>query len=315
MGSLVIQSGIRHGRFAELTRSNGERLSIGRGFNNDLVLTDPHVAPNQLEFCKMDDHWFLTVLDDVNPIKINGKTVSGQVAIESGDHIAIGRTKLVAYTQDHAVAPTKKLLLSNLLSGSSLNPLWPIVVLLLTTLVSFGLEYVESATSFEWEKSASEILLSIVFIVIWAGCWALAGRIFRHQHHMGLQLIATSFISLLSVVLLMAAEFVVYPFHSVKIEEAMLWVFFYVVFSAMLYCNLVLALNVQRPARVSCVLVAITLAVFYGFETFEESSYYASSPEYSTSVKPPILGVYKGVSGQDYWQAVSVMIEQEHEVD
>ena len=57
MDTLVVQAGIRHGRAADLARSHDGKLSIGRGYGNDLVLTDLHVAPQQLAFYRDGLQW------------------------------------------------------------------------------------------------------------------------------------------------------------------------------------------------------------------------------------------------------------------
>ncbi len=71
MDALVVQIGARQGRVAEVTRSVGDQMAIGRAYDNDLVLTDLHVAPHQLAFTKQDDGWNLRVLDHTNPVLLN----------------------------------------------------------------------------------------------------------------------------------------------------------------------------------------------------------------------------------------------------
>lgn len=309
MEALVIQSGVRHGRFAELTRSEGECLTVGRSFNNDLVVTDPHVAPQQLEFRQQDGCWMLCVLDEMNPVSVNGQKVTGHIAVKSGDQVSIGRTKLSVFAEDHPIAPTKKLILSNWLSGQAINPLWPIAILLLSCLISFALEYVEGSTTLEWKEGAYEGLLAAVMIVLWAGIWAIAGRVFRHQHHLGLQIIATALILLLAGMVTIVADFIVYPFHSVMFEESVAWVLFFAIASSLLYCNLVVAANIQRPAWVSSIAVGLLLAVIYGFNVFSESEDFVAQPVYSTTLTPPVLGVYMGESSDEYWADMSRIVD------
>ena len=85
MDSLVVQTGGRGGRIAELARSREGRLSVGRGYGNDLVLTDHHVAPEQLIFCHEGEQWLMHVLDRANPVLLNNKRVrNDQIAVSSG---------------------------------------------------------------------------------------------------------------------------------------------------------------------------------------------------------------------------------------
>ena len=114
METLIIHSGLRQGRVAELTRSQGGRLTVGRGFDNDLVIADVHIAPQQLEFVRENDTWTLRVLDFTNPVQLNDRVVGDEpVEIRSGDKLTIGRTRLALYDAAHPVERTRKLVISN----------------------------------------------------------------------------------------------------------------------------------------------------------------------------------------------------------
>ena len=309
MEKLIIQSGVRQGRFAELTRSQGNFLSVGRGFNNDLVITDSRVAPKQLEFRHDQDHWILHILDNMNPVNVNGKIISDSVIIESGDTVSIGHTKLSVYTENHQVAPTKKLLLSNWLASASIHPIWPIVLLIVSCLLLSVIEYFKSSIDLEWKKYANEALALSIFIIIWAGFWALAGRIFRHQHHMGLQLITTTLVFALSEIVTHLANVAIYPFHSLVLAEYMTWIIFFLTYSILLFFNLALALNLQYPARISALIVSLIFVVSYGYSSFNKTDDFVNYPSFSRKLEPPILGIYYGVSSEDYWSEVSKKAE------
>ena len=88
MDSLIIKTGVRHGRFAEIARSSGDTFTVGRGFGNDLVLTDPHVAPGLLKFVREGEFWKLILLDHTNPVMLNGVKIEGEsvaIAEQIGD--------------------------------------------------------------------------------------------------------------------------------------------------------------------------------------------------------------------------------------
>ena len=80
---------------------------------------------------------------------------------------------------------------SNWLAGKPVNPFLPVILLILACLFDFATTYFESSTSLKWEEVAVGELMAALLIVLWAGIWAIAGRIIRHQHQFGRQIIAT----------------------------------------------------------------------------------------------------------------------------
>ena len=160
---------------------------------------------------------------------------------------------------------------SNWLSGESISPIFPVVLLLLACVFDFASTYVESSTNLKWEEVASAELLSVVLIVLWAGIWAVAGRVLRHQHHFGLQIIVTVAIFVFAGLVGRLAEYIAYPFHNPSVDELMGWLVFFVAFSLLLRLNLMVATSVHRPGLVSSVSTGLVVAVTYGFYMFEKT--------------------------------------------
>jgi pSer/pThr/pTyr-binding forkhead associated (FHA) protein len=309
MGALVIQTGTRQGRVAELTRVREGSLSIGRSFENDLVLTDLHIAPRQIEIVQDEDNWRLVVLDHTNPVFHNGKKITQQSpVIQSGDRLTIGRTRLSLYSEQHPVEDTRKLVLSNWLSPDTINPILPIVVLFLACLFDFAFSYFEGSTTLNWEALVSGELLAAVLIIIWAGIWSVSGRIVRHQYHFGLQIIATAAVFLFASILGTAVEYVAYPFHSAAVDESVGWIFFFVILALLLHLNLIVATNIQRAALASSVFAGLVSAVVYGFYFFDDPLDVQSVPVYSAELKAPGIGYSPTISLEDYFLDVSRVV-------
>ena len=197
MESLVIQLGVKHGRVAELARSRDGVLRVGRSFDNDLVLTDLHVAPRQIEFLRLGDGWYMTALDHTNPVLLNGVEIGrDSERIESGDKITIGRTHLTLYSADHPVEKTRELVWSSWLHRHSRGFVLPFLALLVFCLVDSSMEFYQNSVDLEWKEYGYAALVGAIFVVVWAGLWSLAGRLLRHQQAFGLQLMATSLVCL-----------------------------------------------------------------------------------------------------------------------
>jgi hypothetical protein len=316
MDELVVQIAVKHGRVAELARSRAGKLSIGRGYDNDLVLTDQHVAPRQLEFSQENGQWLMRVLDNTNPVLLNDRRVGGEsTPVSSGDQVTIGRTRLSLYSTDHPVHHTRKLVLSNWLTLENTGSLLPILVLLGVCLIDLVILYFESSTDLKWEASAYEILISGLIIVLWAGIWALTGRVLRHQHHFGLQLIATAAVSLFATVIGFAAVQFSYPFHSVNVSEFLDWAVFFVVLVVLFRINLLIATNISDTLLGAISMAVLVVVVSYAFTIFGEDDVIQFQPEHANTLKPPGFQVFDGVAVEDYFAKVAEEMQTVDEKD
>lgn len=290
METLVVRLGGRYGRVAELARSHGSALTVGRGYENDLVLTDLHVGPRQLVFRKNEDQWLMRVLDHTNPVLLNNKPVEGDVIpVSSGDQVTVGRTRLALYAADHPVEQTRRLVLSNWLTSETIGPMAALLVLLVASALDLILNFFENSTDLDWALTGYTIGFSAFIILVWAGIWAVAGRIVRQQHHFGLQLAATAVVSLLATVISLAATYIAYPFHSFSITQSIGWMAGFVTLLILLHLNLLIATNMRNPLPVAAVFSALLVGVSYAFMlySFDDESHYV--PEYSSTLLPPPL--------------------------
>lgn len=304
METLIVQTGVRHGRVAELTRSNDGSLSVGRSFDNDLVLTDIHVAPQQLLFARSGDVWQMQVLDSTNPVFLNDRKVNSESPpVRPGDTVTIGRTRLTLQSADRPVEPTRKLRLANWLSRDGGNAFTPVLVLLALALLDLGLTFTESSTTLKWAEPAYGQLVAVVIVVLWAGIWALVGRVIRHQPHFGLQLMAGACIMLLTSVLVLGAEYLAYPFHSAGVSELFGWIAAFVLLALLFQINLLIATHLLNARAVAIAMSAVIVTVLYGFTAFSQSEdeQVQFTPEYSAKLLPPVLHVSRGDSADTYF--------------
>ena len=311
METLVIQTGVRHGRFAELMRSSEASFTIGRGYGNDLVLTDHHVDPQQLRFTRDGNRWLLCLLDDTNPVMLNGEVIDSEpIEISSGDRLNLGRTKLLLFSTNHPVEKTRKQILSNWLSAKPGNTLATITIFAVAVLLNFCIVYFETSTTLKWKEPAVNSLGLAIFIVVWAGIWAIAGRIVRHQHQFSLQILVTVVVGVVSSILVFAADYIAFPFHSVGVQESIAWVVSFILLSLLLCLNLMVATNIQRPIVTSSMVSGLVLLVIYSLVYLGKEDDVNFKPRFSNSLKPPIFKVSEGKTVQDYFNEVSVSVDE-----
>jgi Inner membrane component of T3SS, cytoplasmic domain len=304
--AIVVQVEARHGRVAEFSRSSGKHIRVGRAYDNDLVLTDLHVAPHQLRFFREDEQWFMEVTDQVNPVLLNKRPVTEkQCAVGAGDEITVGRTRLHVFSIDHVVEPTRKLMVSNLLALENTGPFLPLAVLIGVSLIDLVTNFFYSSTNLKWLEQVYAVLFSAVICVVWAGLWAIAGRILRQQHHFGLQLIVASGFSLLMTVLAIAANYVAFHAFDAGVEEFVSWLVYACMLLILFRLNFMIATNVQRPLLASFIATALLLGAVYGMYYPWDDEEFEYAPVYSEILLPPPLVVTGGDSAQEYFSDVS----------
>lgn len=300
--SLVVQINMRHGRLAEFVKTTGAIVSVGRGLANDIVLPDLYVAPDQIRFYRIDSHWKIDVLDQTNPVLINGKPVTGdEELVNSGDKITIGRTHLTVYTEDHPVEATRKLVLSNWMNQGTSRLILPILTLVVVSLLLVFDEYQGLGTKLKWGKLVSDALIAIFVILCWTGLWAMIGRLLRHQPQFLTQLLFSGLIAAVLIIGLPINEYLEYASNSMVLGNLFEWGFLLFVCTALLKFNLAHASNLHNTTAIALLFNACLFLFFFGVYSFNKNDF-NSQPQYSQVLKPPFAKLSRNQTIDEYLQ-------------
>jgi hypothetical protein len=153
-------------------------LTVGRALDNDLVLDDPHVAPQHARIALADDGSLqLQVLDTRNGVLLGTRQVSGGASSPlpaAGAQLQIGTTRLRLRLPGEVLAPEKPLpsrgrLALPLLAGAALMALQG-------TQQWLGLD--PGADSAVWLPFLAGLPLGLA---AWCAVWALMSKLFQHR--------------------------------------------------------------------------------------------------------------------------------------
>lgn len=167
----------RHGDVAARERIEADEARIGRAFDNDVVVDDPHVAPHHLRIFRAEDGELvaedLGTLNGLYPEHGAKRVPRLPLAREPG--IRIGRTIIRVHDAAHPVGPER------LLTPPRAHARWAIGLgALLLVLLLVGQWLVATA-----EPSANVILLPPLAVATavagWASLWAMQSRLFFGQ--------------------------------------------------------------------------------------------------------------------------------------
>ena len=165
-------------------------VTIGRGYENDVVLDDAHISPNHLRLDAASGGWQLTDLQSLNGVEIvkNPSSPSAQILgsdspilIGEGAEIKVGRTRLRILSDNHPVDAAKVLHHLEQDAGK-LNRL---SIWLPLFLISLGVEiaalYSSSFIEWQWKNVFSTILSTQALLLFLALFWGTMGRFLRGE--------------------------------------------------------------------------------------------------------------------------------------
>lgn len=309
MEALIIRQDLPHQKAVVVARSEQDDISVGRGFNNTLILSDPFVSPSQLRFSRQQDHWSLEVLDTVNPVTLNGRAIGcGQYRIDSGSRISLGRTQLQVFSASHVLEPTRPLLGSRWLERPVLGLLIPVLVLILVCLLDGAMDYSQVALDHEWQPYLYSALVAGIMMLIWAGIWAFVGRLVRHQSYFGMQLLGTALVFGGLVLAYPLVGYIEYASSSQQLGGWLGYILAFVVFAALIRVNLSLATQVKRPAWVASFVSAGIVGLYVAAVELEDDTY-QRIPPYSSVLKPPLASLGQPLQPDEFLLEMSATMD------
>lgn len=171
----------RHRDVATRIGIAGEVVSIGRGYENDVIVDDPYVAARHLRVVR-DEAGQLVAEDlgSVNGTFLDGSTSRmSRLVIDGGRPIRIGQTLLRVRAHDYSVEPER-------VAPAERHAL-PIVLAVAVAAALFGLIALRVWLAQTGESRLSNYVTPMLTVcgimVIWVGIWALVSRIFAGRSH------------------------------------------------------------------------------------------------------------------------------------
>jgi hypothetical protein len=167
----------RDGEVLARQRIDAAEARIGRAFDNDVVVNDPHVAPYHLRVHRGEDG--VLVAEDLGTLNglyaEHGAARLPRLALARDPGLRIGRTILHVYDATVAVAPEKPLTPPRAHARWGAGLAAALVALLLTV------NWLELTV----EPSANLLLLPLLglatLLALWSGIWSLASRMLFGQ--------------------------------------------------------------------------------------------------------------------------------------
>jgi len=174
----------RDGEVATRERIEREEARVGRAFDNDVVVNDPHVAPHHLRVYRGEDG--ALVAEDLGTLNglypEHGARRVTQLLLKDSPGLRIGRTVLRIHGAEHVVAPEKAL------TPPRAHLRWDLALGAGLFLLILLLNWLNLTT----EPNANVVLLPMIGLAMvlaaWTGLWAVLSRVFFGQAQFALHL-------------------------------------------------------------------------------------------------------------------------------
>lgn len=287
----------------ELCRSTGDSLSVGRAYDNNLVVSDPYIAPNQLSFRRINGLWEMDILDHTNPVLLNGEIVEKTAKLKSGDKLTVGRTHLSLFSDLHEVEKTRKLPLSGWTHHGLKALMISIFVLFLVCLFDIIMGYFEQSTNFDLKENGYSMLILALVIFAWAGFWAIAGRLFTHQHHFSVQLLVSALAVAVYIFFTPIADYLEYINNSHLVGRLVSYTVIFLILSMLFKLNLFYATHIKKSTMASVIFTSFLLIFIYAKDELQKEDL-ETKPQYSSILKPPFAQMNDGQTIDDFFNGV-----------
>lgn len=290
---IIIAVANRGNKTVEHHRFSGEQCHIGRAYDNDIIINEPHVCPNHavIEEDAQGQLWLRDV-GSINGIRGHRYHKMGQLSeIHSGDEFQIGRAKFHVYRSDHPVEETLELGFSDSALHFFSRPVPFLSQLIFLFASLFILEYNRYFEALEWREFLPLLLVVPFMAFIWSAIWAITGRLSsRHEPRFLSQCVITVFYITIIEWLDPILENVAFNTGDVEQTRMLSYIVHGIMFYILLTMNLRLSTHlsdmVRRVSAISVVLVTLGLVWLVSFFTAEDNYLV---PQYVSDLQPPNL--------------------------
>ncbi|HEX9301934.1 MAG TPA: FHA domain-containing protein [Casimicrobiaceae bacterium] len=167
----------RHRDVVARHRCDGAEIHIGRGYDNDVIIDDPFVAPRHLRVYRGEDGKLIAEdLASANGLFVDdGGNPVPSVVIDGDTPLRIGRTHLRIREESHQVAAER----AAVPAGRS----WPLALGLAAAVIALELvsAWLSETTEPQVSRYLLPVLLLLVLLLAWTSAWAVLSRVFAGQ--------------------------------------------------------------------------------------------------------------------------------------
>ncbi|MGE0269524.1 MAG: FHA domain-containing protein [Candidatus Omnitrophota bacterium] len=316
MEKIIIEVISDHKHQGDYKIFEGGCVHIGRSLENDLILNDPFVSEKHLVIRLEEGLLRIQDFQSRNGTYVpRTKRFEPELVIGSGEELIVGRTRIRVYLESHQVQPAK-LLDENktIFRWMHLKPVaWGLlVVLMVVSYIEAHLLTVENETI---QKLLSAPIMSSTIILIWAGFWALLGRLLCHRINFTVHISICCLWILIHDIFERANDYLCFYLNNQLLHLIINYIIYTGMFIIALSFSLIYATNMTKKSRIvfSAVFTLIMLISITGMRlsvSDDYAEYYLTDLPYDATLKPPVFGPPNSFSIDQFVKKSDVLYER-----
>lgn len=315
MATLIVEELNRIGHVVNRHKVQQLPATIGRGFDNDVILDDQYISPLHSTVTCCDENTITIEDNSLNGIEYDGQISTGtRIDVESGHECILGHTRLRLYSSNHKVPEARPIKHSIGFASKITKPLMLSILLILYISMLVSEIILTASQELTLAKGLTEFFLPVTTIILWAAAWTFVGRLIKHQTlfllHIGivlLFLITSNLMDWLAEIV----EFNLIPFSVTLVFEMtavgalLMW---------LISNHLRFSTSLKNPIRLSAgfLFSAGILGVYY-LEVLSKQSNDYFEPPYSTVTKAPYAHIRGNESADNYLKEINAIFDIEIE--
>ncbi len=295
----VIEVRGRGGQLIERFRTEQEQISIGRAFDNDVILEDAYVSAHHLRLTLHPEGWVAEDLDSANGVQYRKQKIQASRHVASGDRLRVGHTYLYIYEDTHSVSPVLKVDSAEArLVTLGRHSVWPILIVLSCAIMVFD-SYTRTFTEYKPLKLLQPALWSLLGVVMLSVVWALVGRLVRHRAYFFSHLSIWYLFGIASFCAHYVTDIVAYNLSSALVQDILIRSGKFLLLLVTIWSSLTLATNLMSKKRLWSAfgLAAVVMLVGIAGE-FRWQRDFNAAPSYYAQMKSPAFLWVKGATGE-----------------
>ncbi|HEB60107.1 MAG TPA: FHA domain-containing protein [Gammaproteobacteria bacterium] len=309
--TVVIEILDRFGKVRAFHRVEKFPCTLGRGYDNDIILDDRYVAAHHLRL-DFDEQGrlFATDLDSENGLyAVHPLKRVDSLWLKSGSRLRIGHTEVQVYFPDH---PVPEAILERGKPGIAMLLLtsWPIMLLtwILASVVLTLDMGLEATNTYELGELLFEQLPVLVFMTIWAGAWAIASKLVTHRFYYAWHGALIGALVLFSTLLDTVAEYLEFAFLANNLALHVSLIGSGLLLAALIYGHLRYSTTLSHSKALRAGgLVALGFSLLIYASNWYLNRDAAMSPNYSSILKPPAWALRSAVDVDTFFASAEAL--------
>ncbi|WP_299595335.1 FHA domain-containing protein [uncultured Microbulbifer sp.] len=293
--ALIIEEINRAHRVGNRYRMDGERATIGRCYDNAVMVEDPHACAVHAEVVRDEDGCYvLRDLDSLNGMRLlrnfRDKSVKPtnirEHLIESGDEVQIGKSCLRFIDTDMSVPPAIPMHSAETLFDRLATPFVAIALCVVVGALSLWMAYLGNTGEFEWTGAIEVLTDAVIGLLIYAAAWAFIGKVVKHEAHFLAHLSIAASAALIYAGWQWFGTLLNFNFSLHQIMPLLNILALAILLPVMLWCATFLALNVAPHWRlVASILLPWSFLGFAAAVEIGKMHEFSGAPEVSKELK------------------------------